>query len=119
MDSLRPVVCAVLCFLCFQLTRASTYTPDPSLSNPDRRTQLYEISRHYLDTNFDPAANLVGAQTSNPPNKTRHSTGASMAYVNVLLMTGDPDDRARAVAVLQNVLKTQDTDPASPTCGVF
>ncbi len=42
-----------------------------------------------------------------------------MAYVNVLLMTGDPDDRARAIAVLQNVLKTQDTDSASPTCGVF
>ena len=115
----RLLLTSLLVSTAMTLRAAGTYTPDPALGNADRRQHLYEISRKYLDANFDPDANLVGAQSKNPPNKKKHSTVCSMGYVNVLLMTGDPDDRARALAVLKNVLSTQDTQPDSPTCGVF
>jgi hypothetical protein len=115
----RLLLSSLLVSTAVTLRAAGTFTPDPALGNPDRRQHLYEIGRKYLDANFDPDANLVGAQTGNPPNKKKHSSVSSMAYVNTLLMTDDPDDRARAMAVLKNVLAAQDTQPDSPTCGVF
>jgi hypothetical protein len=98
---------------------AGTFAPDPILGDSDRRSHLYQIGRHYLDTNFDPAANLVGASSTTPPNTGHHSIGPSMFYVNTLLMTDDAEDRARAQAILKGVLATQDTKADSPTCGSF
>jgi hypothetical protein len=113
--------CVVIAFLacCPVIARAGAYTPDPSLGDPDRRSHLYDIGRRYLDTNFDPAANLVGAPSNNPPNTGHHSVGASMSYVTTLLTTDDANDHARAQAILKNILGLQDTKPDSATYGCF
>jgi len=95
------------------------WTPDPSLGNPQLHHRLYEIARTYLETNFDPDANLVGTPCANPPNKRHHSTGASSGYAYTLLLTGDPADQALAQKILKKVVTCQDMDPASPTCGAF
>lgn len=109
---------------CYLLASASfpalgaTWNP-PVAGNAEQHLRLYNLGRTYLKANFDPDANLVGSPTNNPPNKKTHSIGASMSYVNALLMTGDENDRLRAQAVLKRVLATQDTKPDSPTSGCF
>jgi hypothetical protein len=97
----------------------ATWTPDPSLTNPELHVRLYEIGRKYLDANFDPDANLVGTPTRHPPNKKSHATRESAYYAYGLLLTGDPADRTRANAILKRVVATQDTTSDGLTKGAF
>ena len=97
----------------------STWTPDPSLGNADLRVHLYEIARRYCETNFDPDANLIGVGSKHPPNKKSHATRESAYYAYGLLLTGDPDDRTRAQAILKRVVTTQDTTSDGLTKGAF
>jgi hypothetical protein len=95
------------------------WNPDPSLGNPDQHRHLYDIARRYCETNFDPDANLVGVGSKHPPNKKSHATRESAYYAYGLLLTGDPDDRTRAQAVLKRVVATQDTTSDGLTRGAF
>ena len=96
-----------------------TWTPDATLQNPQLHQRIYEIGRRYCETNFDPDANLVGANAKKPPNKKQHVTRESAYYAYGLLLTGDAADRTRAEALLRGVLSTQDTKPQSPTYGAY
>ena len=100
-------------------TTGVTWTPDPSLGNPEQHQHLYDIARGYCETNFDPDANLVGVDTHHPPNKKSHATRESAYYAYGLLLTGDPADRARAQAILKRVVATQDTTSDGLTKGAF
>jgi hypothetical protein len=109
-----------LCFFTVcSLSRAGTWTPDPSLGNVEQHRRLYEMGRQYCEQNFDPDANMVGAATATPPNKRHHGTGGSVSYAYTLLLTGEASDRALAQKILKRVLACQDTNAASPTCGAF
>jgi hypothetical protein len=48
-----------------------------------------------------------------------HSTREAFIYANALLATGDKQDLARAIQVLDHVARLQDKDPASPTYGIW
>ncbi len=98
---------------------AATWESDPSLPRPKLNQRLYEIGRKYGETNFDPDANLVGAQSKNPPNKKLHATRESAYYAFGLLLTGDKADLDRAQAILRRVLATQETKSQGPTRGAF
>jgi hypothetical protein len=118
-SSIRLLLCGCLLASALGPASAATWNPDPSLGNVDQHRRLYEIARTFGDTNFDPDANLVGAHSKKPPNKKQHSTRESAYYAYGLLLTGDPADRARAQAILKRVVTLQDTNPKSPTYGVF
>ena len=99
----------------------ATWNPAPSLGNVEQHRHLYDIARNFGDAGFDPGANLIGeVSTKHPePSKTRHIIRESAYYAYGLLLTGNPADRARAQAILRNVLAAQDTRPGSPSLGAF
>jgi hypothetical protein len=101
------------------LVHGAEWVPDPTMVNPAQHLRLYDIARRFADANFDPAANLVGTHSKHPPNLKQHAVRESALYAYGLLLTGDPTDRARAEAILQKVIANQDTQPASPTYGIF
>ena len=98
---------------------AGTWTPDPSIPNPEQHVRLYEIGRKFAEVNFDADANLIGAGTKNPPNRKKHVIRESAYYAYGLLITGDPADRALAQPILRRVCAAQDTDMTKPTGGAF
>jgi hypothetical protein len=118
---LRPVLLGIACLGSALPVSAfaGPWTPDPALSNPDQHRLLYDIGRKYADANFDPDANLVGAQSHHPPNKKQHSTRESAYYAYGLLLTGDPADRDRAQAILRRVVTAQDNKSNGPTRGAY
>ena len=99
--------------------RAATWTPDPSIPDPKSHQRLYEIGREYLDKNFDPDADLIGANSKHPPNKKQHATRESAYYAYALLLTGDPADRELAQKVIKKVVQTQETNADGLTRGAF
>jgi hypothetical protein len=111
----------VLCSLVLSASTAlaGTWTPDPSLPNPQQHVKLYEIGRKYAEANFDADANLVGSNSKHPPNRRQHSTRESASFAYGLLLTGDPADAARAQPILRRVCATQETNMALPTGGAF
>jgi hypothetical protein len=116
---LRALACCGLSLLFSLPSFGASWTPDPSLTNPDQHRRLYDIGRKYLQANFDPDANLVGTPSHHPPNKKQHGTRDSAAYAYALLLTGDPADRELAQAILRKVVITQDTGSKWPTRGAF
>jgi hypothetical protein len=117
--SSRFLVCFIFTVLISLPAAAATWNPPPALGNLDVHRRIYEIARRFAETNFDPAANLIGAHSKRPPNTKTHSTRESAYYAYGLLLTGDPADRARAQAILRRVVTLQDTKPGSPTFGAF
>lgn len=96
--------------------RCADWTPDPSLDKPADRVRLYEIGRHYCDTNFDPSVGLVlrDVRHSAP-----HLIRESAYYAHGLLMTKDPADREKAIKILRLVLSKQDLRKDQFTYGSY
>jgi len=92
------------------------WKPDPSLSLQTQRLQLYKIGRDYCDSHFDPATNMILRDSRKPH---PHMVSVSAAYAQGLLMTKDPDDRAKAETILRAVLVKQDLRKDSSTYGSF
>ncbi|HEY8965538.1 MAG TPA: hypothetical protein VIM58_03785 [Candidatus Methylacidiphilales bacterium] len=119
MRLLRPWLCAALLTSTILPAPAATWNPDPSLGNPATHRRLYEIAMNYLEQNYDPDAGLVGVPTRTPPNKKGHTVRESTYYAYGLLLTGDPEDRAKALPIVRKVLSMQNTVPGSPLEGAF
>jgi hypothetical protein len=90
---------------------AGQWTPDPSLPEPDLHQRLYQMGRRYCDEYFDPKVNMIHQKPRD------HIIVQSASYAVGLMMTGDPADRDRAEAILQNIVAAQDTRPNSKTRG--
>jgi hypothetical protein len=91
---------------------AATWNPGPALGNVALHRHLYEISRAYCDSNFDPAAHLLHRKSS-------HLIRESAYYAFALLLTADPQDRDRAQEIINKVLMAQDTRAHSDWRGAF
>jgi hypothetical protein len=98
-----------------QSLSAATWTPDPSLGNVDTHRRIYEIGRAWDDAHFDPATNLIAGKPKHHGAMVREA----VYYAYTLLMTGDPDDRAKAQPIIKKVLSTQDTRENSDSRGAF
>jgi hypothetical protein len=106
------IAAAVLVFAALRAGAAGTWTPDPSIPVPELHRRLYELGRHCCEMNFDSSVNLVSQ-------KKDHLIRESIYYAYALLLSGDPGDRARALAILRSVLTFQDTRPNSQWRGAF
>ncbi|GAB3742993.1 hypothetical protein [Microlunatus parietis] len=94
--------------------------PNQTRSELDHR--LITLARQAGDAAWDPVTGLIAEPAAYNPIHTRIWTGTrhphreSVLFALTLLETGDPN---RAEAVLDVVLKAQDTDDASPTYGIW
>lgn len=80
----------------------------------------------YYDEQFDPAEQMLQVEFSSPGYHTRfqsgellHPTRESLVYALALLKRGEASDLVRATKILRRVLPLQDSDPASPTFGIW
>ena len=74
---------------------------------------------------YDPAERMLVRPFSSPGYHTAltggdvHPTRESLVYALALLDSGEEADRERAAAILDRVLALQDTEPSSPTYGIW
>jgi hypothetical protein len=97
------------------LSAAGTWNPDPALGNVDAHRRIYEIGRNYDDPRFDASTNLLSAKPGHKGTVVRES----IYYAFTLLLTGDPDDRAKAQPIIKAVIAAQDTREHSTWRGAF
>ncbi len=78
------------------------------------------------DTRYGEREQMLGLSFHSPGYHTRvpsgqwvHPTVPSLEYALLLARTGEPARQQRASTILQQVLNLQDTDPASPTYGIW
>jgi len=94
-----------------------------SLSASQRRLLEQTIIQR-RDT-FDPEEAMLCIPFSSPGYHTKltggmvHPTRESLWYAGALMDTGDEDDELTAFGVFEKVLTLQDTDPTSPTYGIW
>jgi hypothetical protein len=114
----REFLCILLTasFFCSPPVIGADWKPDPGMSLPAQRAQLYKIGRDFCDSHFDPATNMI---LRDPKKPHPHMVSISTLYALGLLMTKDPADRAKAEAILRAVLVKQDLRKDSPTYGSF
>ena len=86
---------------------------------------LQKLLEHY-DEQFDSGASMLRQEFSSPGYHTRfetgdlvHTTRESLNYALALLKRGEPEDVARAEAILNTVVALQDSDSESETFGVW
>ncbi|MBC8290010.1 MAG: hypothetical protein H8E37_06810 [Planctomycetes bacterium] len=86
---------------------------------------LLKLLDHY-DEQFDPGESMLRQEFSSPGYHTRfetgdlvHTTRESLIYALALLKRGEPEDVARAEAILEKIVALQDSDSESTTFGVW
>ncbi len=90
-----------------------------------RQLARLETALAHWDRQFDPKENMVREPFSTPGYHTTlkgglvHSTRTALYYALGLLDTGRAENLPRAIAILRRVVALQDTDPTSPTFGVW
>ena len=89
------------------------------------RPEVTELLAHY-DSQFAPAASMLQESFNSPgyhsaiePGAPVHPTRESLIYALALLQRNDEGDAQRAADIITAVLSLQDSDPSSPTCGVW
>ncbi len=93
----------------------------------DPNFSLRELTRALTawDPDYDPVERMIRRPFSSPGYHTTlvggtvHPTRESLSYALALLDSGEPERLSRAVAILDRVLALQDTDPESPTYGLW
>jgi hypothetical protein len=98
---------------------AQTWSPSPNFGNVEQHQRLYDLARRWADAHFDPALNLIAYGSRDNPANLVHYTRESGFYAYGLLLTGKPEDRARAQAILRQVFIKQDLRKDQPTYGSF
>ncbi len=115
MTSFRLTIVSCLLATTPSAFAAGTWNPDPRLGNVEAHRQLYELGRAWGDTHFDAAASMI----SQKPKSRDHMVRESIYYAYTLLLTGDPDDRAKAQPIIKNVIAEQDIRANSVWRGAF
>lgn len=109
-------ICALL-VACTAAASATDAEPPPR----DPAAETLE-ARH---AQFDPAERMLKRPFSSPGYHTTlkggmvHRTRESLEYAVACLDTGDPKLEQRAAGILDRVIDLQDSDPKSPTCGIW
>jgi len=98
---------------------AQTWLPSPHFGNVEQHQRLYDLARVWADAHFDPAVNLIAFENKDNPAVLEHYLRESGYYAYGLLLTGKPEDRARAQAILRQVFTKQDLRKDQPTYGSF
>ncbi|MDB5328508.1 MAG: hypothetical protein JWM57_4077 [Phycisphaerales bacterium] len=111
--SIFSQVLASGCLLAAMVSTAqsATWTPDPSLTNPQRHIDLYNIGRSYCDTNWNATQGLT--------NIAGYQVRSNFTYAYGLMITKDPTDVARAKAILTKLLQPSTTQQEVNTNSVF
>ena len=80
----------------------------------------------YYDKHYDSARQMLRVEFSSSgyhskisPGAQVHPTRESLIYALALLQRGAVDDVDRATAIVRRILRLQDVDPTSPTCGIW
>jgi hypothetical protein len=98
--------------------------PRPAMT-PEARASLQRRLAS-MERRFDPVEGLLqqtlggpGYHTTLPPGMTVRATRGNLSYAVLLLAEGSPERVQRAESIIRRVLALQDTDPLSPTCGIW
>lgn len=93
--------------------------------SPEQRQRLSDALKE-RDAQYDPAEKMLARKLgttyqyhTNLRGIVAHPTRESLTYAVALLETGDGGREKRALDVLRRVLALQDTDPASPSLGIW
>lgn len=118
------VLLALITLVSPTLSHAATPPQSWTAPSPADRAALEQALASW-DNQYDPAEQMVRRPFSSPGYHTAlkggyvHPTRDSLNYALGLLDTGRPDRLDRATAIIRRIVGLQDTNPASPTYGIW